>query len=280
MRFEVGYLSFSKIDGQFKKFWGRVYFEEDLELPRKIELSIDSTSIDTGSRIRDGHLRSDDFFSSKKFPTIRFQSEKFLAGKPNEFIIKGILQLRDKRIPHEVLIKISPSIKDSWDYTNRFVSFKTSLSRKILGLDWNRGIKGNSLLVGDEVLLSGNFQIQPLNKLTPPSKHMIPDLDDLNKAKLMVVESPKERIKTESMTENNREDKDPLMTQVKPTRSKKNYSYILALIILIQLSYLGVLFTHDFLNQKAALKPYKTPIKIGISLLALWAALYAASFTV
>ncbi len=279
LRFEVSYLSFSKIDGHFKKFWGRIYFEEDGELPRKIDLSIDTSSVDTGSRIRDGHLRSEDFFASKKFPTIRFQSEKILAGKPNQFLVKGFLLLRERRVSHEVLISFSPLIKDSWDYTNRFVSFKTSLSRKLLGLDWNRSIKGNRLLVGDIVELSGSLQVQPLNNLTPPSKHMIPDLNKVYSADNKQLETMDKKINILLKKDISLRPQKEVIQESPPVRTKKNYSYILALIILVQLSYLGLQNLSALVSKRPSLIPYKTLINLIVALSAIGASVYLASFT-
>lgn len=281
LRFEVEYLSFSKIEGSFSKFWGRIYFEEDGELPRSIEFSIDPASVQTGSRIRDGHLRSDDFFAVNKYPTIRFKSKSILAGKPHEFLVKGHLEVKELSIPHEILINLSPLVKDTWNYQNRFVSFKTNLLRSKLGLDWNRSLKGNKLLVGDLVLVFASLQVQPLNKLTPASKHMSPDPIEISKKTMalkqggFIEELETKEIETIKVHDQAKMIKaGPLLIEKK----KKNYPFLLALIILIQLSFFGVLKVFSFLKKT------KTPRKLQglslffLSLTGLWAAFYLATY--
>jgi polyisoprenoid-binding protein YceI len=275
IRFKVSYLSFSKIEGKFSKFWGRIYYDDDGELPKRIEFSIDPSTVDTGSRIRDGHLKSDDFFSVKKYPIIRFQGSKILAGAPNEFLVKGRLYLKDIIVPHEVLIILSPKIKDSWGFTNRFVKFKTIVSRSNLGLDWNRSLKGNQLLVGDKVELLGELQIQPLNKLTPPSKHMIPDINKILK----------KTVTTESSESLSQKEYDPLIKEIMPlkikysrkevkspiSKSKHDYPFILSLIILIQLSFLGIIKIKDFIDKSKVSNRIKKTAIITVLYLEAWA---------
>jgi polyisoprenoid-binding protein YceI len=41
---------------------------------RRIELTIDATSVNTGNDKRDEHLRSGDFFDTEHHPTVRFVS--------------------------------------------------------------------------------------------------------------------------------------------------------------------------------------------------------------
>ena len=47
---------------------------------RRINLTIDAASLDTGIEMRDKHLRSSDFFDMGRFPTIVFQSVRVEAA--------------------------------------------------------------------------------------------------------------------------------------------------------------------------------------------------------
>ncbi len=74
--FEVPYLGISSISGRFNSFQGGATFNnaDDL-LPVKIWLMIRSKSIFTSNNMRDGHLRSSDFFRAKKYPLITSDSK-------------------------------------------------------------------------------------------------------------------------------------------------------------------------------------------------------------
>ncbi len=45
----------------------------------KVALTVEAASIDTGIAMRDNHLRSEDFFDVKQFPTLTFESERVEA---------------------------------------------------------------------------------------------------------------------------------------------------------------------------------------------------------
>ena len=59
------------VRGRFDRFEGTY---EDGPDGTKIELTIDSDSIDTGNRTRDKHLRSNEFFDITEHPQVRFTS--------------------------------------------------------------------------------------------------------------------------------------------------------------------------------------------------------------
>ena len=70
--FKVKHLMISTVTGQFRNF--NVTAEtggDDFSNPGKIDVSIDVSSIDTNNEQRDGHLKSDDFFSAANHNHIR-----------------------------------------------------------------------------------------------------------------------------------------------------------------------------------------------------------------
>jgi polyisoprenoid-binding protein YceI len=61
-----------------------------------VDVTIDTTSVDTGLALFDGHIQGEDFLDTKKFPTITFKSSKLnfkgdtLASVDGNLTIKGI----------------------------------------------------------------------------------------------------------------------------------------------------------------------------------------------
>lgn len=182
LRFEVDYLKFSSISGQFNEFKGKIEFDEDGELPKNLNLAISSKSIYTANEMRDGHLRGKDFFHSSEFPKLTFSSSKIEALGPGEFLVYGKLVVKGKALEKSIQIQISETIEDTWKFKNRFVRFEVPINRENVGLGWNKGIKGNEILIGNKVLVKGRFQIQPLNKKTGSSKFMIPNTKSIEKS--------------------------------------------------------------------------------------------------
>jgi polyisoprenoid-binding protein YceI len=62
-------------------------------------LVIDSSSIDTGNRMRDRHLRSRDFFDVKRYPRLRYDAHSISSRDPGRARIDGELVVADTRTP-------------------------------------------------------------------------------------------------------------------------------------------------------------------------------------
>ena len=62
-------------------------------------LVIDSSSIDTGNRLRDRHLRSRDFFDVKRHPQLRYEAHSISSPDPGGARIHGELIVADTRTP-------------------------------------------------------------------------------------------------------------------------------------------------------------------------------------
>ena len=77
--FKARHLDISWIHGRFNEVDGK--FSIDREDPSKstFQLTIKADSVDTGNAARDEHLRQPDYFDTKQFPTIEFQSRKVKA---------------------------------------------------------------------------------------------------------------------------------------------------------------------------------------------------------
>jgi polyisoprenoid-binding protein YceI len=79
--FKIRHLGISSVYGRFNKVAGK--FTVDKENPGKssFALTITIDSVDTGNKMRDGHLKSGDFFNAKQFPLLKFKSTKVKAVK-------------------------------------------------------------------------------------------------------------------------------------------------------------------------------------------------------
>ena len=80
---------FNKVSGEFKVDDAKL---EDSFV--KIEIPVDS--IDSNSANRDRHLKSQDFFAAKEYPTIKFASTK-VSKKGDGYELEGTLELRGKK---------------------------------------------------------------------------------------------------------------------------------------------------------------------------------------
>lgn len=74
--FIVNHVGFSNVIGRFNTVGGDVTFDKDAVEKSMVNVTIDTTSVDTNHAKRDEHLRSPDFFNAKEFPKMTFKSTK------------------------------------------------------------------------------------------------------------------------------------------------------------------------------------------------------------
>jgi polyisoprenoid-binding protein YceI len=92
-RFVAGTLAgLVKTPGQFRSLSGNLIVEEAQAAGSVV---IDSSSIDTGNRIRDRHLRSRDFFDVKRHPQLRYNAHSISSQDSGRARIEGELIVAD-----------------------------------------------------------------------------------------------------------------------------------------------------------------------------------------
>ena len=80
--FQVRHL-ISKVRGHFSEFAGTIEFDQEQPEHSSVVFTVQTASIDTNQADRDTHLRSDDFFSAEKYPTLTFKSVVYQGqGRP------------------------------------------------------------------------------------------------------------------------------------------------------------------------------------------------------
>ena len=140
--FEVTHFGTSTNRGRFDKKEGTVQLDKAARTG-KVELTLDTSSIDTGTAAFDKHLQSDRFFNAAIFPTAKFVASNFSfsGDKVNE--VTGQLTMLGKTVP--VVLKatnfncyVNPMLK-------REVcggDFETTIQRSQWGMGWgiNLGI--------------------------------------------------------------------------------------------------------------------------------------------
>lgn len=96
--FEIGHFGTSTNKGRFDKKEGSVQMDR-IAKTGKLEVTVDTTSISTGTAAFDKHLQSADMFDTAKYPTIKFVSDKFVFNGDKVAEIVGNLTLLGKTQP-------------------------------------------------------------------------------------------------------------------------------------------------------------------------------------
>lgn len=74
--FSVKHMMVSNVVGKFNDFSGTFVYDEKSNSLVSLKGELKVASIDTSNSKRDGHLKGDDFFDSKKYPNITFKTTK------------------------------------------------------------------------------------------------------------------------------------------------------------------------------------------------------------
>jgi len=147
---------FTTVNGIFRTFEGKMWFDPQRPEETKVEGSIEAASIDTNIEKRDNHLRSEDFFHVDKYPKITFAStqvtdvdESKKGGK-----LHGNLTLHGVTKPIVLDVVFLGQGKDPWGNTRAGFHAETTINRKDFGLTWNETLETGAVLVGEEVRIT------------------------------------------------------------------------------------------------------------------------------
>ncbi len=98
--FSVSHLGFSNSTGQFTDFDGKFSFDEKNPEKSKVEVTIQTDSIDLANNGKwNKHMKSDDFFKVEKYPTAVFKSSSVKKTGEKTMEVAGELTLLGKTKP-------------------------------------------------------------------------------------------------------------------------------------------------------------------------------------
>lgn len=153
--FKVRHLMVSNVKGQFDKHNGVVNIDDKDITKSKVEVSIDTASINTNVQKRDDHLRSADFFDVATYPAMTFVSKKVVKAGKDKLKVTGDLTLHG--ITKEVFLNVegpTTEVKDPWGVIRRGAVASTKINRKDFGLVWNKALETGGVVVGDEITIT------------------------------------------------------------------------------------------------------------------------------
>ena len=114
INFKISHLGYSWMYGGFKDFSGTFSYDEKNPDAGKVQVSINTASVDTNHAERDKHLRSDDFLNVSEFPTATFVSTAVKASGNDTAEISGNLTLNGVTKPVVIQAKLVGQGDDPW----------------------------------------------------------------------------------------------------------------------------------------------------------------------
>ena len=154
--FTVTHMVIAEVSGSFKDADIKVTSTSEDFNGASIEFTAKVASIDTQNENRDNHLKGDDFFNAEKYPEIKFTGK--LVKKGSNYSADGKLTLRDVTKDVSFPVKYMGTIKTA-QFTKSGFKLNGTINRFDYNLKWDRKLETGGLVVGQEVQLSANIEL-------------------------------------------------------------------------------------------------------------------------
>ena len=139
----------TKVRGRFTGVSGAIVVADDPS-ESTAEITIDMTSVDSGSQERDDHLRSPDFFDTGRHPTASF-SGRAAGWQGPRGLLAGELTIRGITRPVTLQAEYLGHVADPWGGQRAVFTAEGTLNREDWDLTWNMPLDNGGLLVSREI---------------------------------------------------------------------------------------------------------------------------------
>ena len=150
--FSVRHLMVAKVRGRFTDFAGTITVAEDA-LQSKVDAVVKMASVNTDDEGRDGHLRSDDFFSTDQFPEMTLATTA-ISAKGSDYVLHANLTIKGVTRPVDFALEFDGVATDPWGNTKAGFTAEAEINRKEWGLEWNVALEAGGVLVGEKVKIT------------------------------------------------------------------------------------------------------------------------------
>lgn len=156
--FAVSHMVISETEGNFKEFNATVVSSKEDFDGADVEFTAKVASIDTDNAKRDEHLKAEDFFHAEKYPEIKFKGKLKKSGSKyqlaGDFTMRGVT----KKVTFDV--KYNGTVKDPWGNIKSGFKITGTVNRQDYGLKWGALTEAGGAVVGDEVNIISNVELQ------------------------------------------------------------------------------------------------------------------------
>lgn len=145
--FRVKHLNVSYLWGRFKDIRGKIVWDKDSPENSSIEARVRASTVDTGDRKRDRHLKGPDFFNTKEFRVLSFKSKSIKKIESNTYEVIGDLELHG--VTKEITIKLEKTGEADTPRMGYRIGFETTftIDRGDFGMNYMPGGIGDDVRI-------------------------------------------------------------------------------------------------------------------------------------
>jgi polyisoprenoid-binding protein YceI len=138
-----------KEQGQFRNVSGHIQYDPARPQDSRVDVTVQTASLDTNNTGRDGVLRSDDFFDVQRYPTMRFVSRRVEPRPDRTLAVSGDLTIHGVTKPIDVVVAVNGL--NTIEHVGRLAGFETTfhIDRTAFGVNGTRWTGGRLLISPD-----------------------------------------------------------------------------------------------------------------------------------
>jgi len=139
INFKIKHLGYSWLTGRFDKFGGKFSYDPANVSASKIEVNIDTNSINSNHAERDKHLKSDDFLDVSAFSNAKFVSSSVTEKADGQLTVTGLLTLHGVSKTITIDAQAIGEGKDPWGGYRAGFSGTTAIALTDFAIKMNLG---------------------------------------------------------------------------------------------------------------------------------------------
>lgn len=167
IRFIARHVGMANVHGRFTRFEGGIRVGAEMEHSH-VEVRIDASSITTGNKTRDNHLRSADFLDVENYPYIHFSSNRFVRRGGPSWSLQGSLTMHGVSRSVALDTTYLGMVNGGYGQELRCAALaKAELHREDYTLNWRTMLARGIAVVGPTVKLELDIQAMYRSHDTP-----------------------------------------------------------------------------------------------------------------
>ncbi|MEU6770117.1 YceI family protein [Streptomyces sp. NPDC046759] len=167
IRFIAKHVGMAHVHGRFTRFDGGIRIAPDMA-DSQVSVRIDASSIATGNKTRDNHLRSADFLDVERYPYIDFTSTRFVYRGGSKWTLHGTLTMHGTSRSVGLDTTYLGTVNGGYEQELRCAALaRTELHREDFTLNWRSMLARGIAVVGPTVQLELDVQAMHRTPETP-----------------------------------------------------------------------------------------------------------------
>ncbi|MGB8264937.1 MAG: YceI family protein [Candidatus Velthaea sp.] len=154
VEFGIKHFGLSSVKGTIPIQAGQITLAAGKEIPAGVDVTLNAAGIDTQNEMRNGDLKSANWFDTAKYPAITFTSTKIIGTDPANFTIDGNLTMHGVTKPIELQVHFEGKGQGGRGEQRVAYSATTTIHRRDFALVDSHTNALGALVVGDDAAIS------------------------------------------------------------------------------------------------------------------------------